>query len=69
MTGFVGPILCGVTVSKMPSICLDFIFIGVCMGVFTGYLNKWCWAGLELVLPWLGLGIFNKMDISQDGLL
>ena len=22
-----------------------------------------------LVLPWLGLGIFNKMDITQGGLL
>ena len=25
--------------------------------------------GLHLVLPWLGLGIFNKMDITQGGLL
>ena len=24
---------------------------------------------LGLVLPWLGLGIFNKMDITQGGLL
>ena len=24
---------------------------------------------LEVVLPWLGLGIFNKMDITQGGLL
>ena len=24
---------------------------------------------LVLVLPWLGLGIFNKMDITQGGLL
>ena len=24
---------------------------------------------LEIVLPWLGLGIFNKIDITQGGLL
>ena len=24
---------------------------------------------MELVLPWLGLGIFNKMDITQGGQL
>ena len=31
--------------------------------------NGWGMASLEVVLAWLGLGIFNKMNINQGGLL